>query len=227
MPCLLSVSSCSTCGVVHPPPPAGRPWPTLPGTPALNRGTVRRVSSEAIDDQWVARRWTDPRSRVLLVGSRGEVSTSSGGVLLVAPGDVAPGATPLALGVDDDDVAYFAAVVDPPPEPTATLRELGVALGDRDVGLAVQAVGLANWHRGYRYSPRTGQPMRARAGGHVLYEPDTGDEHHPRTDPAVIMLVMDEHDRALLRHQASWPDGRHSPLAGLVATGGPRSPPAR
>jgi len=204
---------------VHSPPPAERPWPTLPGTPALNRGTVRRVSSEAIDDQWVARRWTDPRSRVLLVGSRGEVSTSSGGVLLVAPGDVAPGATPLALGVDDDDVAYFAAVVDPPPEPTATLRELGVALGDRDVGLAVQAVGLANWHRGYRYSPRTGQPMRARAGGHVLYEPDTGVEHHPRTDPAVIMLVMDEHDRALLGHQVSWPDGRYSTLAGFVETG--------
>src|SRR5690625_7627436 len=61
--------------------------------------------------------------------------------------------------------------------------------------------------------------MRARAGGHVLYEPDTGVEHHPRTDPAVIMLVMDEHDRALFGHQVSWPDGRYSTLAGFVETG--------
>lgn len=121
--------------------------------------------------------------------------------------------------MDDDDVAYFAAVTDAPPEPTATLRGLGGALSDRDIGLVVQAVGLAHWHRTHLYSPRTGEPMSMRAGGHVRYEPDTGIEHHPRTDPAVIVLVMDDDDRALLGHQVRWPEGRYSTLAGFVETG--------
>src|SRR5690625_4611494 len=138
MPCLLSVSSDSPCRVVPSPPSAHTPSPTLPVTPALNRGTVRRVSSETIDVQWVARRWADPRSRVLLVGSRGEVSATPGGLLLVAPRDVAPGATRLALGMDDDDIAYFAAVVDAPPGPTATVRERGGSRGGRHVGRAAQ-----------------------------------------------------------------------------------------
>jgi NAD+ diphosphatase len=45
-----------------------------------------------------------------------------------------------------------------------------------------------------------------------------GAEHHPRTDPVVIMLVHDG-DRALLGRQATWPSGRYSALAGFVEPG--------
>ena len=44
-------------------------------------------------------------------------------------------------------------------------------------------------------------------------------EHYPRTDPAVIMLVRDRDDRALLGHQVAWPDGWFSTLAGFVEPG--------
>mgnify|MGYP001814502920 FL=1 len=48
-------------------------------------------------------------------------------------------------------------------------------------------------------------------------------EHQPRTDPAVIVLVLDEHDgsqpRCLRGRQASWPAGRFSTLAGFVEPG--------
>ena len=48
--------------------------------------------------------------------------------------------------------------------------------------------------------------------------PDCGAEHHPRTDPVVIMLVTDG-DRLMLGRQASWPSGRYSALAGFVEPG--------
>jgi NAD+ diphosphatase len=43
-------------------------------------------------------------------------------------------------------------------------------------------------------------------------------EHFPRTDPAVIMLVVHE-DHALLGRQKIWPAGQHSTLAGFVEPG--------
>jgi NAD+ diphosphatase len=46
-----------------------------------------------------------------------------------------------------------------------------------------------------------------------------GSEHYPRTDPAVIMAVVDADDRLLLGRQASWPQGRFSTLAGFVEPG--------
>ena len=46
------------------------------------------------------------------------------------------------------------------------------------------------------------------------------DAHHfPRTDPVVIVRVVDRRDRLLLGRQASWPEGRFSVLAGFVEPG--------
>ncbi len=59
-----------------------------------------------------------------------------------------------------------------------------------------------------------------REGGLLRVCPACGAEHHPRTDPVVIMLVVDsENDRVLLGRQPSWPDGRYSALAGFVEPG--------
>jgi NAD+ diphosphatase len=46
-----------------------------------------------------------------------------------------------------------------------------------------------------------------------------GSEHYPRTDPAVIMSVIDPDDRLLLGRGAHWPEGRFSVLAGFVEPG--------
>jgi NAD+ diphosphatase len=55
-------------------------------------------------------------------------------------------------------------------------------------------------------------------GGLTRLCPNCGAEHHPRTDPVVIMLVTDG-DRLLLGRQAVWPTGRYSALAGFVEPG--------
>ncbi len=54
--------------------------------------------------------------------------------------------------------------------------------------------------------------------GYLRRCPNCGASHHPRTDPVVIMLVVDR-DRVLLGRQASWPQRRYSALAGFVEPG--------
>jgi NAD+ diphosphatase len=55
--------------------------------------------------------------------------------------------------------------------------------------------------------------------GHTRRCVNDDSEHYPRTDPAVIMLVVDDDDRLLLGRQVSWPERRFSTLAGFVEPG--------
>jgi NAD+ diphosphatase len=80
-------------------------------------------------------------------------------------------------------------------------------------------VSLYNWHRTHQHCPRCGAPTRVEDAGHTRRCENDGSEHYPRTDPAVIMLVVDDDDRLLLGRQVTWPEGRFSTLAGFVEPG--------
>ncbi len=128
-----------------------------------------------------------------------------------------PGA--VLLGVDDDG-AYFAVGVEAPLRGARGLRELGAVLADRDAGLLTTAVALAQWHRTHTHCPRCGTPTVLEAAGWTTRCPADGSSHFPRTDPAVIMLVVSpDGERAVLGRQPSWPTGRYSCLAGFVEPG--------
>jgi NAD+ diphosphatase len=106
----------------------------------------------------------------------------------------------------------------------AGLRELASRLGPRDTGLATEAVALAAWHAANERCPRCGEPTVPVAAGWVRRCVAQDVEHYPRTDPAVIMAVVDPgaglgEDRLLLGHAAHWPEGRFSTLAGYVEPG--------
>jgi NAD+ diphosphatase len=96
---------------------------------------------------------------------------------------------------------------------------VGARLGDRDAGLLTHAVALANWHATHTHCPRCGALTGLVTGGHSRLCPVDGSEHFPRTDPAVITLVTDARDRALLARNSSWPQRRVSILAGFVEPG--------
>jgi NAD+ diphosphatase len=100
-----------------------------------------------------------------------------------------------------------------------TLRQVGAALSDLEAGLAVHAVGLAHWHASHPRCSRCGAPTRSTFGGAVRICVEDESQHHPRTDPAVIVLVKDQDDRLLLGHQPSWPEKRFSNFAGFVEPG--------
>ena len=98
------------------------------------------------------------------------------------------------------------------------LRKAAAILSREDGGLAAYAAALLNWHRRHRYCSACGKPSDVVEGGLTRKCPNCGAEHHPRTDPVVIMLVTDG-DRLLLGRQHAWPSGRYSALAGFVEPG--------
>ena len=103
------------------------------------------------------------------------------------------------------------------------LRDLAVALDDLNVGLACALVAVGNWHAAHPMSPRSGNPTEPVHGGWVRADAQTGSEHFPRTDPAVIMAVVHTDDAGvehlLMGNNIAWPKNRFSILAGFVEPG--------
>jgi len=99
------------------------------------------------------------------------------------------------------------------------LREVGEDLSARDAGLATAAVALYEWHVRNPRCPRCGAETQPVHSGWVRRCPVDGSDHYPRTDPAVIMAVVDDEDRLLLANSAAWPAHRYSTLAGFVEPG--------
>lgn len=100
-----------------------------------------------------------------------------------------------------------------------TLRQIGAELSDEQAGLAVHAVALSHWHSSHPRCPRCGGPTKTDLGGAARVCEVDASQHHPRTDPAVIVLVKDEDDRLLLGRQHSWAPNRFSNFAGFVEPG--------
>lgn len=87
-----------------------------------------------------------------------------------------------------------------------------------DGGLVAYAAGLAAWHRRHPHCSVCGARTRSVEGGRLRRCPVCACVHHPRVDPVVIMLVHDG-ERLLLRRRGSAPVGRFSILAGFVEPG--------
>jgi len=100
-----------------------------------------------------------------------------------------------------------------------TLRAVGSELSEVDLTLAMHAVGLSNWHTTHPRCSRCGAETISDLGGSVRVCVADSSQHHPRTDPAVIVLVKDAADRILLGHQPIWPEKRFSTFAGFVEPG--------
>ena len=185
--------------------------------PALSRSTVDRDAARREDDAALQAAWASAR---VLVVEEGRALVDGTSLVLVDPGE-APEGDRLYLGRQDGQ-AYFAVAGTLPRRLGAVpqgLREVGAALDDHDAGLLTHAVGLANWHATHPRCSRCGAPTRSTRGGSVRACDADGSTHFPRTDPAVIVLVTDGADRALLGRQAVWPPRRYSTLAGFVEPG--------
>ena len=205
---------------------------TFSGSP-LDRAGARRA-----DPEWVTGLLRDPASRAVAVTGDG---------VLVEDGDpprlarlalaALRGRPAYLLGIEDDGRALFAVDSlgggapgpgdEPPRSPAATLpagarplglRDAGALLSHGEGGVVAQATALVNWHRRHPHCAVCGARTEVGEAGYVRRCPSCGAQHHPRTDPVVIMLVVDG-ERALLGRQARWPPGRFSALAGFVEPG--------
>lgn len=196
------------------------------GTPlepplALSRHAHDRIGEQRVDEEWLQGQWADESSRVLLLhGGKVAVTPDRTAPAYVAPSDAGAGER-LLLGAEAG-TTYFAVLLEQAPHgrDLAGLREIATNLDDRDAGLLVHAVGMANWRQTHRYCSRCGGPLRPENAGHVLRCERCGVAGFPRTDPAVIMLAVDDADRCLLAHATRSPRPRgFSTLAGFVEPG--------
>jgi NAD+ diphosphatase len=199
-------------------------------------GDIDRAGLLRKDTAWVNGRIKDPTTRISLVWRDHH---------LIGPGD-AP--VPIYLtpdearGVSGDDTlhvllgmhgdrACFAidiSHIEKPedhPELSArgkfmNVRDIGSLLHPRDAQLMVYSRALLYWHRRHGFCGICGSPTVADDAGHVrtCTNPDCAAPHFPRTDAAVIMLVIDG-DRCLLGRRPGNKNFMYSTLAGFVEPG--------
>ncbi len=189
--------------------------------PLLSRAGYDRAAHLRADSDWLAQAW--PRARVVAVSPKSAtpVTGDPGGPLRLAfrePAAIDADAPRRFLGIIDA-VPYFAATVEADSDDWRTLRDLGPTIDDLEGGLLTSAIALEQWHQRHTHCPLCGQPTVESNSGWTRTCPNDGSEHYPRTDPAVIMLIHDGGDLALLGRGPQWGPGRFSTLAGFVEPG--------
>ena len=197
------------------------PLPLALGQDSLDRrADLRRAGWEALP----------PTRRLVLLSTEGEVAVhrdEDRSAVLATPGatEAASTSTDLFLGLDEQGAAVCGRVVPvesgdlPEGAQWAGLRSVGMRLPVADRGIVVELLALANWHRTHVRCPRCGTRTEVAGLGWWRTCPQDGSEHYPRTDPAVIALLVDAEGNALLGRQTIWPEGAFSTLAGFVEPG--------
>jgi NAD+ diphosphatase len=173
-----------------------------------------RAPRERRDREWLEARRADPDARALVLSERG-LWLENGRLLLVPPdGDS------VFLGIAGDRPLFAQEAFDAEPERgrPAGLREAASELRADEAALAAYAGSLLAWHRRHRFCANCGAPSEQADGGHERHCPACDAHHFPRTDPVVIVRVVDG-EHLLLGRQARWPEGRYSVLAGFVEPG--------
>ncbi len=199
---------------------------TLRNVPLLSRVGADRADTLRTDIDAAIAGWAD--ALVLRVDRRNQVLIAGGSVVLgkaTGLGD-APPEQAVFLGrlADGRHVWAIRAGLEAPEDPTVEsevldLRRAGAIFDDASAQLVSTATALLNWYDSARYSPVDGSPTKSIKAGWSRLNPDNGHEEFPRIDPAVICLVHDGHDRAVLARQGVWPERMFSILAGFVEAG--------
>lgn len=220
---------------MHESPRVSKPRPPLASS-ALDRDARIRTSPEAL-----AAAWAEPGARILrLQGVQVPIMGGAEGVLQLAlapvegefserPNDTTSGHCYLGR---KDGAPVFAehAAADAAGAPANGPLSTGVAgaewqhpydvamrLSEADRELITVASALLRWHESSVFSTRDGEATQPAWGGWARHD-QSGGEHFPRTDPAVIVLV--EHEgRVLLGSNVLWESGRFSLLAGFIEAG--------
>lgn len=198
----------------------------LRNVPLLSRVGADRADTLRTDVDAALAGWSD--ALLLRVDRRNQVLIANGQVLLgsaAALGDRPPqNAVFLGRLQEGRHVWAVRGDLEAPEDPdlgteVLDLRRAGQIFDDTSAQLVATATALLNWHDHAGFSAIDGAPTRPAKGGWSRVNPLTGHEEFPRIDPAIICLVHDGHDRAVLARQTMWPERLFSILAGFVEAG--------
>ena len=180
----------------------------------MDRAGELRSDSARIEELW--------RSAQIIEVGKGRIRSTVDGPTFI-PSNEAVGGERYFLGIERaTNTPYFAwasgAVVADVAD-YLTLRELSGVLSPLHLEISMHAIALSNWHDTHPFCSKCGAPTRVDVAGAARICDADQSQHHPRTDPAVIVLIKDRADRILLGHQPVWPDGRFSTFAGFLEPG--------
>ena len=199
-----------------------------------------RLAERRTDEAFLDKAWSDDRTRVVVMQGTDLAAAEDGTALTwLSPADV-PAGERLLLGAADGLVHFALMAAPAKPRPvenfddivvpardghgTTTLsflplRRLATRLSPLEASFAVHAAALAGWHRKHPRCSVCGAETQVSRAGEMRSCPSCSTDHFPRTDPAVIMTVVDDDGRCLLGHNAARADGWYSTLAGFVEPG--------
>jgi NAD+ diphosphatase len=202
---------------------------------AYTGSPLDRAAEKRDDADWIAARLADPQSLFLPVWrARSLVRPGTAGQEAVLLTGEAAGALRMAggpwafLGLWGERACFAvdcSTAEDPLPLLPAgfgsfqDLRALAGTLAAGEASLLAHARGLMHWRTRHRFCGVCGGACEPRSAGNVMVCTGCGAQHFPRTDPAVIMLVL-RGDRCLLGHSRRFPNATmYSTLAGFVEPG--------
>ncbi len=151
-----------------------------------------------------------------------DMSSGKPELLWLTSGQIPADAPWVFLGLRESESCFAislpaAAIV---PGQAMELRAAAAQMTSSSAAVLGQARSLLAWHSRHQRCSVCGSKTYSVKGGYQrTCESETcKSEHFPRTDPVVIMLVIDG-DRCLLGRQSRFPAGFYSSLAGFVEPG--------
>ncbi len=201
---------------------------------SLSGAPLDRCSKLRRDPEWLRIAFHDPAARILCYCNgeplmRGGVESPEPILLSGAGNHAIEPSQAIFLGVEQGTPVF---ALDRPRSEDfgqGDVRARGVPTDFREIAAmmsrpagALLAYGraLLLWHAKHPFCSVCGSPSAPAEGGHLRRCTNESclTEHYPRTDPAVIMLVVSGR-HCLLGRQAAWPANLYSTLAGFVEGG--------
>ena len=195
----------------------------LRNVPSLSRVGADRADHLRTDIDAAITGWDD--ALLLRVDDRNQILIAEERVVLGAAAafaDKPPGdAVFLGRIADGRHVWAVRAALEAPTDVAARVVDprRSTRFDDVSAQLVACALSLLNWHDNSQFSAHDGSPTTSIRAGWARRNLLTGHEEFPRIDPAVICLVHDGYDRAVLARQTMWPPRLFSLLAGFVEAG--------
>jgi NAD+ diphosphatase len=177
-----------------------------------------RVDHHRASAEWVAELWRAEDAKLLKLDTEARFTTNAGGskLRMTKPFVAYDSQRHRLLGLLNGSPIF--AVETLTEGEVHDFREVGFQLTDNERDIAATAAALTHWHRMEPQCPRCGGTTVVTNGGFTRHCAACGQDNFPRTDPAVIVAVVDADDRLLLGGQPTW-GNRVSVLAGFVESG--------
>lgn len=177
-----------------------------------------RVDHHRRSAEWVANLWRADDAKLLKLDDQSRFTTNVGGskLRMTKPFVEYDSQRHRLLGmVNQTPVFAVEAITE---GEVHSFRDVANQLTDNERDIAATASAVCNWHRAERFCARCGGETLVINGGYARHCEACDEDHFPRTDPAVIVGVLDDDGRLLLGGQPTW-GNRVSVLAGFVEVG--------